>query len=679
VTESISSGAPLPLRTSSIKASHTYARTYNSSPLVPRHADVQRPELHDIGHAGLGVGGMDSTESTASTAAPSTVWDELDDLKSRMRRLELTGKIPPTAGAAMSRASDERPRTATTSATTISGSPKRVATNGQATDVRSTTSSQLQHQQLQQQSLQSPQHGNQQGNQPVLLSALRGVKSHVSNDVYGAIETAVTEALALSHMVGVVGQPGPISSGASTIGTNMPSTVTDRQLRRKAESICRSLTELCLTLNDEAAHRKAREAAAAATAQIQANLPPPQSQQQLQLQQQQQHQQEQVQLQQQQQQQQLQQQQEIRQHQAQRSSRDDTVTITSPTAKTNKAFATLANSRRGVAMEPASTAPKLQTSPRAPTRYEDRRTSFLSTPTLPSPRFALGPPVSSENAGRRSSLMISRTRRAASEEPEEMPQSTGRRSSLLRTRRAGTEEPEEGRKSSLLFRSRRTVALADDGGAEDDMDGRQVRSPSRAVTEVAGLRGAPREPREYQPREYQAREYPSRDYASQMQQQQQQHQQQNTVQHIPTVAATNAAAASANANVTPAGSEVSSHHPPLASSALPRRRLVPSSLNSRLVTPQTTTTAVTASSPLLSSRRFLERSSQQQQDREGRDGGSTVATSGPLADKYAEDRVQRQLSLGQTALLNRTGSVSRRRESALPSLSSASSQVGGYR
>ncbi|KAL1889376.1 hypothetical protein Sste5346_008943 [Sporothrix stenoceras] len=692
MTESISSGAPLPLRTSSIKTSHNYARTYNSSPLVPRHTDVQ----HEIGgsHAGLGIGGMDSTESTASTAAPSTVWDELDELKSRMRRLELTGKIPPTSGAAMSRASDERPRTATTSATTISGSPKRVATNGQAADVRSTTSSQLQQQQqqLQQQSLQSPQ----QGNQPVLLSALRGVKPHVSDDVYGAIETAATEALALSQMVGVVGQPGPISSGASTIGTNMPSTVTDRQLRRKAESICRSLTELCLTLNDEAAHRKAKEAAAAATAQIQANLPQSQTQQQLHLQQQEQ-QRQQLQLQQQQKQQdeqqqqreqlqqQLQQQQddlqqrqqrlhqqqqEIRQHQAQRASRDDTVTIASPTTTTNKAFASLANSRRGVVMEPASTAPKLQTSPRAPTRYEDRRTSFLSTPTLPSPRFALGPPVSSENAGRRSSLMISRTRRAASEEPEEMPQSTGRRSSLLRTRRAGTEEPEsaaagEGRKTSLLYRSRRTIAQAnnDEGSAEDDMEGRQVRSPSRAFTEVAGLRGAPRE---YQPREYQPREYPSRDYASQMQQQQQQ----------SPAANNNAASVSSNANVIQSVEVNNSSHPPLASSALPRRRLVPSSLNSRLVTPQTTTTAMTASSPLLSSRRFLERSSQQQQEREG---GSAVGTAGTLADKYAEDRMQRHVSLGQTSLLNRTNSVSRRRDSALPSLSSASSQVGGYR
>ncbi|CAK7229244.1 hypothetical protein SBRCBS47491_007182 [Sporothrix bragantina] len=689
VTESISSGAPLPLRTSSIKASHSYARTYNSSPLVPRHAELQRQELHDAGHSGLGINGMDSTESTASTAAPSTVWDELDDLKSRMRRLELTGKLPPTAGAAMSRASDERPRTATTSATTISGSPKRIAANAQAADVRSTTSSQ------QQQAMQSPlQRDGQQGNQPVLLSALRGVKQHISDDVYGAIEAAATEALALTQMMGVVGQPGPISSGASTIGTGMPTTVTDRQLRRKAENICRNLTELCLALNDEATHRKATTAAAA-TAQLQAVAAPPQpSQQQLQLEQQHQQQQQQLQQQQQQQQQQLQLQEQQRQEQqhlqqqqqhAHRSSRDDTITVSSPTATTNRAFASLANSRRAVVMEPAL-APKLQTSPRAATRYEDRRTSFLSTPTLPSPRYALAPPVSSENAGRRSSLMISRTRRAASEEPEDLPQTAGRRSSLLRTRRAGTEEPEEGRKTSLLFRSRRTVALGDDG--EDEPEGRLVRSPSRAVTEVAGLRTTPRE---YQPREYPStREYVSRgerEYASQLQHSGST----STVQHVPigtaTTTASNTAAVASNATASAGEAAGSSNnstvgHQPLASSALPRRRLVPSSLNSRLVTPQTTTTAVTASSPLLSGRRFLERSAPQD-----RDGGASLAGASnvSMADKYSDERVervQRQLSLGQPSLLGRAGSVNRRlstRETTLPNLSSATSQVGGYR
>ncbi|KAM0334271.1 hypothetical protein ACHAQA_001293, partial [Verticillium albo-atrum] len=96
-------------------------------------------------------------------------------------------------------------------------------------------------------------------------------------------------------------------------------------------------------------------------------------------------------------------------------------------------------------------------------KLEERRSTMLNSSALPSPRFALAPAVSatpteaSHGVARKSSLFIGRTRRAATEEPEE-----GRRSSmLLRTRRAGTEEPEEGRKTSLL-RERRGTNDQDD-------------------------------------------------------------------------------------------------------------------------------------------------------------------------------------------------------------------------
>ncbi|CAK7271618.1 hypothetical protein SEPCBS57363_004715 [Sporothrix epigloea] len=701
VTESSSSNAPLPLRASSIKASHSYARIYNSSPLVPRNTDLQRQEHSDGGHPSLGVTGMDSTESTASTAAPSTVWDELDDLKSRMRRLELTGKLPSTAGAAMSRASDERPRTATTSATTMSGSPKRVATNAQTAEVRSTTSSQ------QHQAMQSPlQREGQQGNQSVLQSALRGVKKHISADVYSAIETAATEALALTQMVGAVGQPGPISSGASAIGSGMPTTVTDRQLRRKAENICRNLTELCLALNDEAAHRKAT-AAAAATAQLQAVAAPPQPSQ-LEQQQQQVRQQQEQQPRQDQQDQQNQQNQQYLQHQHQqqpqrqqqpqqlqhqpqhthRSSRDDPIVLSSPKSATENAFASLAESRRAVIMEPV-VASRFQTSPRTATRYEDRRTSFLNKATLPPPRYPLPPPVSSENVGRRSSLMITRARRAASEDADELPQAASRRSSLLRTQRAGTDEPEDGRKPLLLFRTRRTAASGENG--EDEPEGYLLRSPSRSVTEVAGLRTTPGV---YQPRQYHiSREYigrgereqlaREREYASQLQYASLGSAAQQYPIGTATTTASNTAAVAANA-MTSVGDSSSNagQHQPLASSALPRHRLIPSSLNSRLVTPQTTTTAVTVPSTQLSGRRYFERGSSQD-----RDGGASILGAGSMstADKFGDERLermQRQLSMGQPALLSRSGAANRRMsslETSLPSMPSAASQAGGYR
>ncbi|KUI59569.1 hypothetical protein VP1G_06822 [Cytospora mali] len=204
------------------------SKSFNSSPRAPKTSES---------HHAAGAH-HEASESSNSTAAPSTVWDELDELKSRIHRLELTGKMPRTSGAAMSRVSDERPPTAGTGATTLSGSPKRVSGAGAAqTEILSTTSSLRE-------------------SQPILKSALSKTKSFVSPDIYDAIEAAANDAMSLSQMMGAVGQPGPISSGASTIGAGGSTTVTDRQLRKKTDSICRSLTELCLALTDEGSRRK---------------------------------------------------------------------------------------------------------------------------------------------------------------------------------------------------------------------------------------------------------------------------------------------------------------------------------------------------------------------------------------------------------------------------------------
>lgn len=173
----------------------------------------------------------EGTESTTSTTAPSTVWDELDDLKSRIRKLELTGKLPATSGAAVSHASTERPPTATTTVTTMSTSPKRnrglsispIELNGVGSVAGET--------------------------HPLLHSALAKSKPLLSPEVYNALESTASDALAIATMTGSVGQPGIISSTQSVIGTGV-SSVGDRQLRRKADSLCRSLTELCLALSE---------------------------------------------------------------------------------------------------------------------------------------------------------------------------------------------------------------------------------------------------------------------------------------------------------------------------------------------------------------------------------------------------------------------------------------------
>ncbi|KAI1417582.1 hypothetical protein F5Y13DRAFT_60048 [Hypoxylon sp. FL1857] len=460
---SVDNGASGSSRVSSLKQSsvnYSHPRTYNSSPLVPKSTESQKQEaqIDDASH------GVEGTNSTASTAAPSTVWDELDDLKSRIHRLELTGKLPATSGAAISRASEERPPTAHTNATTLSASPKRGSGSAvQAPDTNNT----------------------QKDGHPLLYSALIKSKGFLSTEVFEALEAAANDALALSTMMGTAGQPGPIASGASSIGSG--TTITDRQLRRKADSICRSLTELCLALSEGAAQIKPQQAPAAAAAAAAAPAPPPPP-----------------------------------------PPPPEEPPVGSPTI-TNfpdsfSKFSGVAAQRRGSTADRNLT---VHTSPRALSRFEDKRNTMI-TSALPTPRYsATMPPTPTDSAaaaaGRKTSFLLSRTRRAGTEEPEE-----GRKSSLLRTRRATTEEPEDqSDRKPLLIRGRR--------GTIDNEDEVRFRAPSRAITEVHGVRSGTRE------------------YTSQL----------------------------------PA--PPSKDPEPLASSALPRRRLGSSALNSRLVLPATTT------------------------------------------------------------------------------------------
>lgn len=403
---SIDNGTPVPSRMTSLKQNninYSHPRTYNSSPLVPRTTEPQKYEVHpeETNH------GIEGTNSTASTAAPSTVWDELDDLKSRIHRLELTGKLPPTSGAAISRASEERPPTANTNATTLSASPKRGS--GSAAQVPDANSS-----------IQRDAH-------PLLHSALVKSKGFLSAEVFEALEATANDALSLSLMMGIAGQPGPIASGASSIGSG--TTLTDRQLRRKADSICRSLTELCLALSEGAAQNKPQEVIAPAPEN------PPMS------------------------------------------------TLASPTITK---FPGVASQRRPSAVDRTLT---VTTSPRALSRYEDRRGIPLLSTELPTSRYSSTNPSTPTDAaaaaaatGRKTSMLMSRTRRAGTEEPEE-----GRKSSLLRTRRATTEEPEDrSERKPILTRGRRGTI-----GNEDEEI--RFRAPSRAITEVQGARSGARE------------------------------------------------------------------------------------------------------------------------------------------------------------------------------------------
>jgi hypothetical protein len=164
----------------------------------------------------------EATDSTISTTAPSTVWDELDDLKSRIKKLELTGKLPSSSAAAMSSATGERPRTATTNATTMSVSPKHAKASISPTD--------------------SAIDGVPSTVHPLLHEALNKARSVVSQEIYQKLAATASDALQLAAMMNGSGQP----SSASSIGMVSSS---ERQIRRRADSMCRGLTELAIALS----------------------------------------------------------------------------------------------------------------------------------------------------------------------------------------------------------------------------------------------------------------------------------------------------------------------------------------------------------------------------------------------------------------------------------------------
>ncbi|KAL6910566.1 LPXTG-motif cell wall anchor domain protein [Trichoderma evansii] len=386
--------------------SHTKA--YNPSPLNRSFEMQDEDDEPDAGNF------ADGTESTTSTNAPSTVWDELDDLKSRIHRLELTGKLPPTSAAALIKSSEDRPPTATTTVTTMSVSPRK-SVAGQQTDAGSSTSSQREA------------HSN-------LHSALGKIKTILSPEVYRALETAANDALALSSMMGAPGQPGPISGSASVVSGGGGPALTDRQLRRRTDSVCRSLTELCIALGEDSPRPTVT------VPQVVTTQPNPT-----------------------------------------RSPSSHPEPPKTPTMMNSKTYSV---SRRSSVVPEQAT--QIISSPRTTSKYEERRSMMLNGNPLTSPRASTSTPatpVDSMSAARRASMVISRARRAITEEPEDGRKSTA----LLRSRRlAGEESDEGGRRTSFLVRNRRGTVGEEDEGA-------RFRAPSRAFTEVTGTRGSTRE------------------------------------------------------------------------------------------------------------------------------------------------------------------------------------------
>ena len=161
-------------------------------------------------------------ESVVSMNAPSTVWDELNELKSRIQKIEIGGELP-SSGGTLSNESAERPRTATTTITTMSSSPK-VALKPGVGVVRSPPTANL---------------------HPLLSQSLERCKASLSPALYSMLETASTDAIELAALLSSNSSPSNMYSSSVASGG-----VTDRHLRRKADSVCRSLTDICITLSE---------------------------------------------------------------------------------------------------------------------------------------------------------------------------------------------------------------------------------------------------------------------------------------------------------------------------------------------------------------------------------------------------------------------------------------------
>lgn len=170
-------------------------------------------------------------DSASVDSQTDTVWDELDDLKSRIKKLELTGKLPPSSGAAVSGDSSERPRTATTAPTTIESSPRHEHKPEQETKPAPTENT-----------IGGPNAANIH---PLLHAALAKAKPLLNSTLYRSLEATAADALQLAALTGSAGPQGTTFSAASIINGV---TVSDRHVRRKADTMCRNLTDLCLAL-----------------------------------------------------------------------------------------------------------------------------------------------------------------------------------------------------------------------------------------------------------------------------------------------------------------------------------------------------------------------------------------------------------------------------------------------
>lgn len=207
--------------------------SFGTTQAQPLQDSLREQELQDESPAESSERKQSLPDSASGGSQTDTVWDELDDLKSRIKKLEITGKIPPTSSAAVSGESSDRPRTATTAPTTIDSSPKHER-KPEMEDKPATPDN----------TVGGP---NVATIHPLLHAALAKAKTLLNPSLYRTLEATASDALQLAALTGGAGPQGTAYSAASIINGV---TVADRHVRRKADTMCRNLTDLCLALCD---------------------------------------------------------------------------------------------------------------------------------------------------------------------------------------------------------------------------------------------------------------------------------------------------------------------------------------------------------------------------------------------------------------------------------------------
>ncbi|KAK6498503.1 hypothetical protein TWF481_011091 [Arthrobotrys musiformis] len=199
---------------------------------------IESDRAKNAAQARLGI-----NDDAQSTISSGTVWDELDELKMRIKRLELTGTLPPASsslsgvGSGISNSSGDRPRTGTTAATTVSNSPRHQPQQLNGNNSESSVAT-----------VSETANGPPPTIHPVLHAALAKTKTVLPEHIIKALDALANDTLNLAQAVGSTGQS--TMSINSAINSPEKQLVTDRQIRRKVDNVCRSLTELCVSLAD---------------------------------------------------------------------------------------------------------------------------------------------------------------------------------------------------------------------------------------------------------------------------------------------------------------------------------------------------------------------------------------------------------------------------------------------